>query len=959
MNSILNNMITKLYNRTVGSFSDAKSSDRKLLLNKCFLSLDDMITVNEYHPDKANKDLEKNVPSYINSKVSFEKLASYIAGDKNKDYVLSRLKEFDKITNSKIADIILLNIDLLATERLDENTLAHLDVALDTLLDEVAASQGVFDTPKSTKEYLDEVTNYLKQCKKTDSQKYLSYTNVINSLLGKLTTEDIKGIENNNWLSINDDFSVKSTYSTVSQDTENHRLNEIVGAIYDNLENNDLFDNQNKSFFNDYQYILNIMKDNYDSLIKEIDDEKDVNNNLSENQKEFVSLVTTALLARELSLTASVDKANLLSNNLVLFAKRSYEKIKDELVDGNNEKITDTMENLLRKALKIANKINNTKFNTDIKDYDELLLAIQGPTKIKIIQSPVVKTNDSKLKPKTKNKYVSDVLENLVKIIYEKDKIYTKELSALRKVDLNKRLVNDKKELIEEYARKYLSNDDKEYLEYKYKTVFKNGEKLSIDYSNKELLKTILEKTESSIINEKAQFGNFLALMKKDMITRIAKDIITSSNKKTFIDKFNKILNDNVSNVKFASNITEVMEELYDLSSNLVSPVVKDIEVPYTFLNPSVIKKSIVEDSKQESPKYPNLFNIVKFSQKLDKESAKDVTLKQLQELKDEINKMQSPSKNILNKIDSLIEKIEDPITSKQEREEIKKMLKNLSYEIKKAKEDYKGKRIDMVDKITKLPGVLNAIKFENPKVSLLNIVAKLNNKDLLEQLSTDLAQLSLSNREYIKQKYNIALKDKLTKDELDEFNKKFDTVSIISVNEKNKKHLKNHISDEIDEYILTNKDLSAEKQYLLYELCKKAKLLIDFGFKVKKQDSETIEKLRKTVNEMFSYDAATAQLINKEIDKALQDVEFSKINIQNVYLIQNIKNALFKYNVDTEVSKEIISKLKEIKTNLDKEEIINEYKPVFTNQKDFAEFSDMVNELNVAEFDIVDYERD
>ena len=360
-----------------------------------------------------------------------------------------------------------------------------------------------------------------------------------------------------------------------------------------------------------------------------------------------------------------------------------------------------------------------------------------------------------------------------MKIIYEKDKVYSKELSNLRKIDLNKRLVNDKKELISEYAQKYLTEDEKEYLSLKYGTSFQSQNNISIDFSNKELLNRVINKTEQAIINEKAQFGNFLGLLKKDMISRISKDIITSSNKKMFIEKFNKLLKDNTSKDETSKALTSVMEELYDLSSSLVLPVVKDIEIPYTFINPNEIKKTIVEDSKQETPKYPNLFNIVKFSQKLDEESAKEVTLKQLQELKNEISKMQSPSTNILSKIESLIEKMDNPITSKQEREDIKKMLKNLSLEIKKSKEDFNGNRIEIVDQITKLPGVLNAIKFENPKNYLLNMIAKLNDKDLLQQFETDLTQLSISNKDYIKQKYNKQLQESLSKEEIEELDRK------------------------------------------------------------------------------------------------------------------------------------------------------------------------------------------
>lgn len=961
MNSILNNMILKLYNRTLGSFADSKTSNRNLLLNKCFKSLDDMITAEEYHPEKANKTLEASVPAFINKKVSFDKLASYIAGNDDKSYILSKLKEFDKFTNDKVADLLLLNIDLLATDKINKENIARLDVAIDTLLDEVSANQGPFDSPISLKKYLDNVTNYLKQCEISDPQKHLEYTNILNSLLCKLTSEDIKNVDDRNWLSINDDFSVNKTPAFSTQDTENHKLEEIVQIIYNNIQNNDLFDNKNKNFFNDYQYILNLIKDNYNNLIELIDDEKDINNNLSENQKEFVSLVAITLLAREISSSNQIDKANLLSNNLNLFTKKAFEKVKEEIVTSSSDNMIDVMENLLRKSLKIANKINNEKFNENIHDYEDLLLAIQGPVKeVKtIIQEPVVKTKDYKLKPKSKNRYVSDVLEKLVKIIYEKDKVYSKELSNLRKIDLNKRLVNDKKELISEYAQKYLTEDEKEYLSLKYGTSFQSQNNISIDFSNKELLNRVINKTEQAIINEKAQFGNFLGLLKKDMISRISKDIITSSNKKMFIEKFNKLLKDNTSKDETSKALTSVMEELYDLSSSLVLPVVKDIEIPYTFINPNEIKKTIVEDSKQETPKYPNLFNIVKFSQKLDEESAKEVTLKQLQELKNEISKMQSPSTNILSKIESLIEKMDNPITSKQEREDIKKMLKNLSLEIKKSKEDFNGNRIEIVDQITKLPGVLNAIKFENPKNYLLNMIAKLNDKDLLQQFETDLTQLSISNKDYIKQKYNKQLQESLSKEEIEDFNRKFDTISIISQNEKNKKHLKNHISEEIDEYVMSNPTLDKEKQYLLYELNKKAKLLIDFGFKVKNRDDESIAKLKDTIKDMFKYDNNIIESLYKEIDKDLQDIELSKVNLQNVYLIQNIKNTLFKLNIDPEISKEIIGKLKEVTSNLDKEEITNYYKPVFKSEKDFEKFQDMVQELNIAEFVDADYERD
>lgn len=73
---------------------------------------------------------------------------------------------------------------------------------------------------------------------------------------------------------------------------------------------------------------------------------------------------------------------------------------------------------------------------------------------------------------------------------------------------------------------------------------------------------------------------------------------------------------------------------------------------------------------------------------------------------------MQSPSTNILSKIESLIEKMDNPITSKQEREDIKKMLKNLSLEIKKSKE------ILMETGLKLLTKLLNSLEF----LMLLNL---------------------------------------------------------------------------------------------------------------------------------------------------------------------------------------------------------------------------------------------
>ena len=128
---------------------------------------------------------------------------------------------------------------------------------------------------------------------------------------------------------------------------------------------------------------------------------------------------------------------------------------------------------------------------------------------------------------------------------------------------------------------------------------------------------------------------------------------------------------------------------------------------------------------------------------------------------------------------------------------------------------------------------------------------------------------------------------------------------------------------------------------------------------KAKKELGYTTRDIKDTIKDMFKYDNNIIESLYKEIDKDLQDIELSKVNLQNVYLIQNIKNTLFKLNIDPEISKEIIGKLKEVTSNLDKEEITNYYKPLFKSEKDFEKFQDMVQELNIAEFVDADYERD
>ena len=494
----------------------------------------------------------------------------------------------------------------------------------------------------------------------------------------------------------------------------------------------------------------------------------------------------------------------------------------------------------------------------------------------------------------------------------------------------------------------------------KFKDSFKITEnELILDFNNKDMLAKLVDKTEKAIINEKAQYGNFVAILKKDMVKKIANDIITSGNKSTFIEKMNKLMKDNFSDPSYAEKITEIMDELYELSSTLVSPILKDSQIPYKFINPKDIKKIIVEDSMSENPKYPNLFGIIRFSKNLDEVSVKSVTNKSITEVQRSTIEVEQPSINISNKLKTILEKVNSPINSKEERDNLKKMIKNLYYEIKRDNSVWPNKQ-DTLDMLSKLPNILNGIKFENPKTDLIKfITSKQVSNEIINNLAIDLEQLSLSTKEYIREKYLVTLQKILSDEDLQTFNKKFDSIAIQSQNEKNKVYLKNEISDAVDEIIKNDSSITPDKEYKLYQLCTKAKTLIDLSFKVKTDNPELIANLKNTIDELFVNYPKYAQKFKKEIDKSIQDIKFAKLNLQNMYLIQDIKRTLLKFKIDINTVNKIVDQLHFVKTKQDQDDIIQEYSSIFVNNDQLNRFSEMVHELNVCEFEIINYDNE
>lgn len=967
MKGILDKIIEKLYNRTVDSFSDSKIKIPNLLISKLFNKRGEIITVENYHLESTEK-----VPDNLTQKTSLSELANYLAENEDeKTYILTKLQEFDNITHDRIASVILLNLDLYVNEKLKNTTLSKLDVLLDAFIDEIWDAQGTFESPKSLKENLDKVSDYLKQLKTTDNQRYLEYLNGLNVLIASLNSSDAREIEDSSWLSINENFVSRSHNVTKFFDTENKTKQDITNIVFTNLVNNDLFDENNTEYFNNYQYVLDLIKNNFVDISNENleDEEKDFIQNITNEQQDFISCVTTILLARELDHNETIDKSDVLGQNLRLFAKRSYEKMKDDLIQNPeySKKMSETMENLLKISLKTANSLYNIKFNKDLHDYKELLEAIETPKSKIIIKNigtntpePIIKESNKELKPKSTKKYTTDILDKLIKILYQKDKAYLKFLSNIRKIDVNKRLSKDKLNLLTSYAEKFLSADEKEYFSMKFKDSFKITEnELILDFNNKDMLAKLVDKTEKAIINEKAQYGNFVAILKKDMVKKIANDIITSGNKSTFIEKMNKLMKDNFSDPSYAEKITEIMDELYELSSTLVSPILKDSQIPYKFINPKDIKKIIVEDSMSENPKYPNLFGIIRFSKNLDEVSVKSVTNKSITEVQRSTIEVEQPSINISNKLKTILEKVNSPINSKEDRDNLKKMIKNLYYEIKRDNSVWPNKQ-DTLDMLSKLPNILNGIKFENPKTDLIKfITSKQVSNELINNLAIDLEQLSLSTKEYIREKYLVTLQKILSDEDLQTFNKKFDSIAIQSQNEKNKVYLKNEISDAVDEIIKNDSSITPDKEYKLYQLCTKAKTLIDLSFKVKTDNPELIANLKNTIDELFVNYPKYAQKFKKEIDKSIQDIKFAKLNLQNMYLIQDIKRTLLKFKIDINTVNKIVDQLHFVKTKQDQDDIIQEYSSIFVNNDQLNRFSEMVHELNVCEFEIINYDNE
>ncbi len=967
MKGILDKIIEKLYNRTVDSFSDSKIKIPNLLISKLFNKRGEIITVENYHLESTEK-----APDNLTQKTAISELADYLAENEDeKTYILTKLQEFDNVTHDRIASVILLNLDLYVNEKLKNTTLSKLDVLLDAFIDEIWDAQGTFESPKSLKENLDKVSDYLKQLKTTDNQRYLEYLNGLNVLIASLNSSDAREIEDSSWLSINENFVSRSHNVTKFFDTENKTKQDITNIVFTNLVNNDLFDENNTEYFNNYQYVLDLIKNNFVDISNENleDEEKDFIQNITNEQQDFISCVTTILLARELDHNETIDKSDVLGQNLRLFAKRSYEKMKDDLIQNPeySKKMSEIMENLLKISLKTANSLYNIKFNKDLHDYKELLEAIETPKSKIIIKNigtntpePIIKESNKELKPKSTKKYTTDILDKLIKILYQKDKAYLKFLSNIRKIDVNKRLSKDKLNLLTSYAEKFLSADEKEYFSMKFKDSFKITEnELILDFNNKDMLAKLVDKTEKAIINEKAQYGNFVAILKKDMVKKIANDIITSGNKSTFIEKMNKLMKDNFSDPSYAEKITEIMDELYELSSTLVSPILKDSQIPYKFINPKDIKKIIVEDSMSENPKYPNLFGIIRFSKNLDEVSVKSVTNKSITEVQRSTIEVEQPSINISNKLKTILEKVNSPINSKEERDNLKKMIKNLYYEIKRDNSVWPNKQ-DTLDMLSKLPNILNGIKFENPKTDLIKfITSKQVSNEIINNLAIDLEQLSLSTKEYIREKYLVTLQKILSDEDLQTFNKKFDSIAIQSQNEKNKVYLKNEISDAVDEIIKNDSSITPDKEYKLYQLCTKAKTLIDLSFKVKTDNPELIANLKNTIDELFVNYPKYAQKFKKEIDKSIQDIKFAKLNLQNMYLIQDIKRTLLKFKIDINTVNKIVDQLHFVKTKQDQDDIIQEYSSIFVNNDQLNRFSEMVHELNVCEFEIINYDNE
>ena len=923
MNKILDKMITKLFDKTLGSFVDSQDKHDDLLLEKCFTSRGVSTTIDNFRITSNENDIKS-----FDVNMSMEELANFLSTDKiGKKEILDDLNEFHTSSNDIIADLLLLNLTFYQTH--DEQLNKKITLALDSYINNEVENLGIFDSPTPLKFYLDKVSDYLKNLKEDNQSLFNEYVKSLNLLLGKLTTNS--EYEDDSWISVNENFAIEPHAKYIDDDIQKaNSLKEVSSIVQDKLTT----ENDLKS----YQIVSDFVKQNLDFIFANSLDKnaQRLTKNLTNDERDFITYVVLALYQRELSITKDYDKYELFAQNIKLKTKVAYENIKESFVHEfkQDAKLYDDIERLLNVSLKVANTLYHENTNKNIHDYDDLL---------EDVSSFVYAQNNQKtIAPKTKLKYVSDTLDKLIKIIYEKDKVYSKMISKLKDLNPNK-LTPSQDEMVANYAERFLSPEDYEYL----------TSKIKLNTTEKEFAPEIINQTIKAIISEKAQFGNFISLLKKDMVSKIAKDILTSSNKETFTEKFKKLLDENVVSENIKKTFIKLVDEIYAISNEIALPVLKDEEIPYSLIKPNNIKKLIIQDGSNQEQKYPNLYKLVRFSQSLDPQDALKIGIKSLTETKSAIEDTENSSTNVINKIDEIKKLLQRPIASKEEREDIKKMIKQLSYDIKKI--DNLNNKTEILDELEQLPFLLNAVKFEDPKLALVRMVEKkTNDPALIKNLSSDLAQLTITTQEYLKNKYVNLLLNVMSTAEIENFKKSFDLIAIQSQNSINKRCLKNDLTLAVDELISSNNDMTPEEEYRIYQLCEKAKLLVDYAFKIKGNNDEYITKLKNTISDLFTYSSQMNEKFQNMIEEYIQDNKLSKLHLQNVNVVQNIKRELSK-ELNPEVVDNMICDLNKVKTEFEKNQFIEKYKdqlsPTLSN---FV--NKYINLLNVADFEIKDF---
>ena len=922
MNKILDKMITKLFDKTLGSFFDSQDKHDDLLLEKCFTSRGFSTTIDNFRITSNENDIKS-----FDVNMSMEELAKFLSTDKiGKKEILDDLNEFHTSSNDIIADLFLLNLTFYHTH--DEQFNKKVALSLDSYINNAVENLGIFDSPTPLKFYLDKVSDYLKNLKEDNQILFNEYEKSLSPLLGRLATNS--EYEDDAWISVDENFAIESHAKFIHNVQKATSLKEVSSLVHNYLTTEDNLEA--------YQTACDYIKQNLDFIFtNSLDKNAQVlTKNLTEDEKEFIAYVVLALYQRELSITKDYDRYELFSQNIKLKTKVAYENIKESFVHEfkQDSRLYDDIERLLNISLRVANNLYHESTNEYIHDYDDLLEDVSSFAFTQSNQKPVA--------PKTKLKYVSDTLDKLIKIIYEKDKVYSKMISKLQALNVN-RLTSSQDEMVVDYAEKFLPPEIFQYLS------------SNIDYTTteKEFTKDLINQTIKAIISEKAQFGNFISVLKKDMVAKIAKDILTSSNKETFTEKFEKLLDENVVSENIKKTFINLIDEIYAISNEIATPILKDEEIPYSLVKPSNIKKLIVQDSSNEEQKYPNLYKIVRFSQTLEQQDALKIGVRSLTETKSAIDKTENTSTNVINKIDDIKKLLQRPIASKEEREDIKKMIRQLSYDIKKI--DNLKNKTEILDELEQLPSLLNAVKFEDPKLALIRMVEKkTNDPALIKDLSSDLAQLTITTQEYLKNKYVNLLLNVMSTAEIENFKKSFDLIAIQSQNSINKRCLKNDLTLAVDELISSNNDMTPEEEYRIYQLCEKAKLLVDYAFKIKGNNDEYITKLKNTISDLFTYSSQMNEKFQNMIEEYIQDNKLSKLNLQNVNVVQNIKRELSK-ELNPEVVDNMICDLNKVKTEFEKNQFIEKYKdqlsPTLSN---FV--NKYINLLNVADFEIKDF---